>query len=336
MDLAVKSDVIVTIDIQRPTPKLGFGKTLIIGSSATGMDYKTYYDLEAVQKDFAQTTEVYKAAFALLNQGDNSPSEIAVMLHKTEGETLADFLPKIFEKDWYFLVSTSSQKTNILTIADAVEQNNSRQFFASSSNLEDLAAIKAKKYTRTTMFYHTTTDNYPEAAWLGACASADVGSITWKFKTLKGIDVLDISTTELMAIHGAGANTYVTKAGDDVTSEGKTVSGEYIDIIHARDYLVFSIQYAVQKLLNRSPKVRYDNTGIAQLEAEVRTILKRADLNGMIAHDDDGQALFSTRFKGRAETDPADREKRQYNEGSFRFELSGAIHSAAIKGTIVL
>ncbi|TQR29393.1 DUF3383 family protein [Brevibacillus brevis] len=334
--MAVKSDVIVRIDIQRPTPKLGFGKTLIIGSSAAGMDYKTYNDLEAVQKDFAQTSEVYKAAFSLLNQGDNSPSEIAVMLHKTEGETLADFLPKIFEKDWYFLVSTSSQKANILTIADAVEQNNSRQFFASSSSLEDLAAIKAKKYTRTTMFYHTSTDNYPEAAWLGVCASADVGSITWKFKTLKGIDALDISTTELMAIHDAGANTYVTKAGDDVTSEGKTVSGEYIDIIHARDYLVFSIQYAVQKLLNRSPKIRYDNTGIAQLEGEVRTVLKRADLNGMIAHDDDGQALFSTRFKSRAEVDPADREKREYNDGTFRFEQSGAIHGAAVIGTIVL
>ncbi|HBZ80916.1 MAG TPA: hypothetical protein DEP07_11085 [Brevibacillus sp.] len=334
--MAVKSDVTVTIDIQRPTPKLGFGKTLIIGSSAAGMDYKTYYDLESVQVDFAPSTEVYKAALALLNQGDNSPSEIAVMLYKTEGETLADFLPKIFEKDWYFLVSTSSQKANILTIADAVEQNNSRQFFASTSSLEDLAAIKAKKYTRTTMFYHTTTDNYPEAAWLGVCASYDVGSITWKFKTLKGIDVLDISTTELMAIHALGANTYVKKAGDDVTSEGKTVSGEYIDIIHARDYLVFSIQYAIQKLLNRSPKIRYDNTGIAQLESEVRTILKRADLNGMIAHDADGQALFSTDFKGRGEVDPADREKREYNDGTFRFELAGAIHAAAIKGTIVL
>ncbi|AYB36805.1 DUF3383 family protein [Brevibacillus laterosporus] len=332
--MAVKSDVTVTIDIQRPTPKLGFGKPLIIGTSAAGMAYKTYYDLDAVREDFAPSTEVYKAAFALLNQGDKSPSELAVMLHKTEGETLADFLPKIFEKDWYFLVSTSSQKASILTIADAIEQNDSRQFFASSSNLEDLAAIKAKKYTRTTMFYHTTTDNYPEAAWLGACASADVGSITWKFKTLKGIDVLDIGTTE--TIHDLGANTYVTKAGDDVTSEGKTVSGEYVDIIHSRDYLVFSIQYAIQKLLNRAPKVRYDNTGIAQLESEARTILKRADLNGMIAHDDEGQAIFNTNFKPRSQVDPADREQRVYNDGSFEFELAGAIHGTKIKGTIKL
>lgn len=334
--MAVKSDVTVTIDIQRPTPKLGFGKPLIIGTSATGMDYKTYHDLTALKEDFPENSEVYKAAFALLNQGDNSPSEVAVMLRKTEGETWTEFMPKIFAKDWYFLLSTSSQLTNITAIADAVEQDNSRQYFASTTSKEDLASIKAKKYTRTTAFYHTTTDNYPEAAWLGAAASAEPGSITWKFKTLKGIEPLDIDTTELNTIHDLGANTYVTKAGDDITSEGKTVSGEYIDIIHSRDYLVFSIQHAIQKLLNRSPKIRYDNTGIAQLEGEVRTVLKRADLNGMIARDEEGIARFNTNFKPRSQVDPADREKREYNDGTFEFELSGAIHTAKVKGTIIL
>ncbi|WP_301171032.1 DUF3383 family protein [Brevibacillus nitrificans] len=334
--MAVKSDVTVTIDIQRPTPKLGFGKPLIIGTSAEGKDYKTYYDLEALKKDFAENTEVYKAAFSLLNQGDNSPSEFAVMQRKTDGETWSDFMPKAFAKDWYFLVCTSSQVADITAIADAIEQNNSREYFFSTSSKEDLATTKAKAYTRTTALYHTTTDNYPEAAWLGAAASAEPGKITWKFKTLKGIVPLEIDETELQEIHALGANTYVTKAGDNVTSEGKTVSGEYIDLIHSRDYLVFSIQYAIQKLLNRAPKIRYDNTGIAQLESEVRTVLKRADLNGMIAHDDEGVALFSTNFKPRSQVDPADREKREYNDGTFEFELAGAIHTTKIKGTIIL
>lgn len=334
--MEVKSDVTVTIDIQRPTPKLGFGKPLIVGISATGMDYKTYFDLTALKADFPENTEVYKAAFSLLNQEDNSPSEFAVMMRKTDGETWSDFMTKAFAKDWYFLMSTSSLVADITAIGDAVELNDSRQYFCSTSSKDDLAQIKAKKYTRTTAFYHTTTDNYPEAAWLGAAASAAPGSITWKFKTLKGIEPLDIDTTEMNAIHDLGANTYVTKAGDDVTSEGKTVSGEYIDIIHSRDYLVFSIQYAIQKRLNRSPKIPYDNNGISQLESETRTVLKRADKNGMIAKDDDGLPLYNTYFKPRSQLDPADREKREYNDGTFEFELAGAIHTAKVKGTIIL
>ncbi|MEC0092884.1 DUF3383 family protein [Paenibacillus macquariensis] len=334
--MSVQNDVTVTIDIQRPTPKLGFGKPLIIGSSASGMDYKSYSDLDAVKADFAESTEIYLAARALLSQGDNSPAEIAVMLYKTTGETLEDLIGKIFLKDWYFLISTSSTIANITTIADAIELNGTRMFFASSSNKANLATIKAKKYKRTAVIYHTTTDNYPEAAWISRVGTIQPGGVTWKFKTLQGIKPMDIDTTEMKAIHELGANTYVTKAGDDQTSEGMTVSGEYIDLIHSQDYITQSIEFAVQKLFNRSDKVSYDNNGIAQIEGEVKTILRRADLNRMIAHDDDGLPIYSTTFKPRSQVDPADREKREYNDGKFSFELAGAIHKTKISGVIKL
>ncbi|WP_312118169.1 DUF3383 family protein [Brevibacillus reuszeri] len=323
------------IDIQRPTPRVGFGKPLIIGSSTAGQDYKNYADIDAIKKDFTENSEVYKAAFSLFNQEDNSPAEIAVMLRKTE-DNLADFLSNAFKKDWYFLVSTSSTLANITAIADAVEQNNSRQFFASTSSKADLAVIKDKKYSRTTIIYHETVDNYPEAAWIGEAASAAVGSLTWKFKTLKGIQPMDLDATELNEIHELGANAYVTKAGDDVTSEGRTVSGEFIDIIHSRDFLTFSIEYAVQKLLNRAPKIGYDDTGISQIESTVRTVLQRADNQGMIAKDADGIGMYGTKFKSRQEVDAADREAREYNDGEFFFENAGAIHKARIRGLIKL
>lgn len=336
--MADKSDVIVTIDIQRPTPKLGFGKPLILGSSEAGHGYKSYSDLAGVLVDYPTSTEEYKAAAALLGQGDDSPAEIAIVSRKTGAtpETLEDLLPTLFTKDWYFLVTTSTAVADITEIAEAVEQDNSRQFFFRTSSKVDLATILAEGYTRTTGFYHTDTTKYPEAAWIGRTGSADVGSVTWKFKTLTGIQPLDIDAIELAAIHALGANTYVTKAGDNVTSEGKTVSGEYIDIIHARDYLVYSIQYAIQKRLNAMPKIPYDDSGIAVLEGETRTILKRADNQGMIARDADGLPLYSTSFMSRAEVDPADREAREYNDGTFTFELAGAIHTAKIKGTIKL
>lgn len=333
--MAVKNDVTVTIDIQRPTPKLGFGKVLILGSAATAFPYTTFYDLDAVREQFAETTEVYKAALAIFRQ-DNAPSEIAVMLHKTTDETLADLINKAYNYDWYFVVSTSSKVADITTIADAVEIHKSRQYLASSKNKADLATIFAKKYKRTTMFYHTEVDNYPEAALVGAVGSEEPGSVTWKFKTLKGVTALDIDTTEMHAIHALGAITYVTKAGDDQTSEGKTVSGEYIDIVHSEDYIVHSIEFAVQKLFNRAKKVGYDNSGIARIEGEVKTILRRADINGMIAHDDAGVPLYSTTFQTRSQVDPADREKRVYNGGTFSFQLAGAIHETNIKGTIII
>ncbi|UVI28169.1 DUF3383 domain-containing protein [Paenibacillus spongiae] len=328
-------DVTVIIDMARPTPRLGFGKPLILGASTTGAAYKTYADLEGVKTDYAETTEEYKAAFALLNQGDDSPAEIAIMCRRTE-QSLSEALTEAFTKDWYFLISTTSDIDDVGEIAAAVEQDNSREFFIRSSDLVDVGVLRGAGYSRTTVIYHTNIANYPEAAWIGRAGSAPVGSVTWKFKPLNGIAPLEISNTELLAIHTTGANTYVTKAGDNVTSEGKTLSGEYIDIIHAKDYVKFSIEFGVQKLLNSSPKVPYDDTGIAQIESVVQTVLQRSFNQGIIAADADGLPLLGTTFKPRAEVDPADRAARKYNDGEFWFELAGAIHETKIRGQIRL
>ena len=333
-----KSDVTVIIDVQRPTPKLGFGKPLILGSSAAGSAYKNYSDLAGVLVDFANTTEEYKAAAALFGQGDNSPAQIAIITRKTSEPAveLDDFLPTLFLKDWYYLIATTAEVDDVILIADAVEADGTREFFTRSSSKTDLAEILVGDYERTTVFYHTTISNYPETAWVGRCGAADVGSLTWKAKTLTGITPLDISATELDEIHELGANTYLSKAGQSVTSEGKTVSGEYIDIVQSKDYVKASIELAVQSLINNTGKIPYDDTGIAMIEATVRTVLQRCFNTGMIAADADGLGLYGTTFKTRAEVDPADRAERTYNDGEFFFELAGAIHTTTIRGAIRL
>lgn len=333
-----KNDVTVTINIQQPTPKIGFGKPLILGDSTAGSVYKNYADLAAVAADFISTTEVYKAAQAIFAQGDNAPAEIAVITRKTAStaETLAEAVARALLQDWQFLITTTATVADVVAIADLIEADGTRLYAARSNSLSDLGTIHAEDYKRTFVTYHTTITNYPEAAWVGATGSAPVGSVTWKFKNLVGIQPMAITLTEMNAIHALGANTYVTKAGDNVTTEGKMVNGEYIDIIHSEDYLIGSIQFGVQKLLNRLPKVPYTDNGIASIESVVRDVLQRAFNSGMIASDADNLPLFGTTFKSRQEVDAADRAAREYNGGKFTFELAGAIHKAAIVGQIIL
>lgn len=334
------SDVTVGISVEKPSPILGgFGKPLILGSSAAGKDFKNYADLDAVMADYSKTTEEYKAAAVLFSQ-KNPPAELAIISRKTGASpvTLEDMLPKLFLKDWHFLMTTSTVVTDIITIADAVEADKSRQFIARTSSKEDLAAIKAKGYSRTAVMYHATVSNYPDAALLGAVGSLPVGSVTWKGWTLFGIAPMDIDATELNEIHSLGAITYVTKAGTNVTSEGKAVSGDFIDLIHSQDFVVDSIQFAVQDLFNQAQtantKIPYDNRGIAQIESAVRTVLQRAYLNGMIAADGDGVPIYNTTFPPRQEVDPANIAARSYPDGRFDFVLAGAIHTAVIRGVI--
>ncbi|WP_336761741.1 DUF3383 family protein [Paenibacillus sp. USHLN196] len=329
-------DVNVIIDIESPTPRLGFGKPLILGSAATGKPYKTYADLASVKAEFGETTEEYKAALAIWNQGDAAPAEIAIARQKTgvDSETVSDVLERLMKEDWYFLVTTTTLQADVEEFAAAIELDGTREYFTRSSDLVVVAALKSKLYSRTTVFYHTTISNYPEAALIGRVGSAPVGSVTWKFKFLQGIEPLDITNTELNEIHAAGAITYVTKAGRNQTSEGKTLSGEWIDVIHSKDYIKANIEYGIQILFADTDKVSFDNTGIAQLESVTRNVLRQAFLQNMIAQDDDGLPLYGTNFKRRSEVDPADRALRTYNGGEFWFDLAGAIHETTIRGLI--
>lgn len=335
--MSTLKDVTVTIDLVQPIGRLGFGTPLIYGAKAGGHDFKYYYELEAVKTDFSENSPEYLAAKSIFAQGDKRPDKIAIACRDTANEEeqyFADHLETLLDKDWYFLVCTSNAKEEVLKIADVTELDASKMFFTRSDSIEDITAIKAANKERTVVFYHKDINAYPEAGLIGAVAAAPVGSVTWKFKEIKDLAPMELSATELQAIHEAGALTYVTKAGRNGTSEGKTSTDVYIDIIHAKDYVRFNMEYQLQQLLNNTPKIPYTDAGIALIEGQCTSVLKDAFNNGIIAADENGQPLYSVNFKRRNEI-PADiREKREYNEGSFEFELAGAVHTVKIKGSI--
>ncbi|MCE5168525.1 DUF3383 domain-containing protein [Paenibacillus profundus] len=335
--MSALKDVTVSIDLIQPIGRLGFGTPLIYGAKAKGHDFTYYYELEAVKKDFQDNSPEYLAAKMIFAQGDKRPDKIAIACRDTANEEeqyFADHLSKLMDKDWYFLICTSNAKEEVLKISDAIELDGSRMFLTRTDNLEDAKAIKTADKERTIVFYHKDINAYPEAGWIGAVAAAPVGSVTWKFKEIKGLSPLEISATELQEIHDAGAVTYVQKAGRGGTSEGKTSTGVYIDIIHAKDYVRFNMEYQLQQLLNNTPKIPFTDAGIALIEGQCTSVLKDAFNNGIIAADENGMPLYSVHFKKRAEISAADRAKREYNEGSFEFELAGAVHGVKIKGAI--
>ena len=126
----------------------------------------------------------------------------------------------------------------------------------------------------------------------------------------------------------------MNKAGDVVTREGKTTSGEYIDVIDGNDYIIANITYKGQKLLNDSDKLSFDNIGISQLENVVTGVLSEAHSLGIIATNDNGTPAYTTTFAGRDEVSATDRADRHYKGGKFSYDLAGAIHTATINGTL--
>jgi hypothetical protein len=163
-----------------------------------------------------------------------------------------------------------------------------------------------------------------------------VGSYTVKNQILKGIAAQELTDAQIDAIHAKGGITFVAKAGDNVTSEGKVAGGEYIDVVENEDWIIQQITYKTQKLLNNANKIPFDNNGIAMLETAAQDVLAGAYGNGMIANKADGTPDYAVNYGLREEMAEADRAARKYLGGQFRFALAGAVHEVEVNGEITV
>lgn len=332
-------DIHVTIDIVKPAEYVGFGKPLILAEKTGPLEspFKNYKNLTEVAVDFPESTEAYAKAKSVFAQ-KHRPASISIAAYDPAAvdgiNTPVGILEKYYDNDWVFVIAADAELAERISIADFVETKRYKFFVTIAATPEDRTAFKTKGYERTIVFYHTKADEHPDAALVGEVANQTVGSVTWKFKTLIGITPIDIQPDELTAIHEDGAIAYVMKAGKPQTSEGIVVSGEYIDVMHGKDWVKFNMEMEIQTALSNAPKVPYSNEGISLFEGAATTILRTATSQGIIDKDDAGNPLYTIVTKSRSEMPEEERKGRKYSGLSFSYKPEGAIHEGDIKGEI--
>ena len=326
-------DVKVTIDLLKPIGKVGFGYPLILApNSEKAVAYTECTSVADVKKaGFDEKTGVYKAAYLMFLQ-NNCPTKIAVC---ATTDSAVEALPALITKDWRQLIVVSETDDAWATDIPAYIETTNKMYFATQATTPTEA--KYKDYERTVAFVYTGTDDYSRvaaAALVGATAGYEAGAITYKNIVIRGLTAEIMSATELEALHEKGAITIVEKAGDIVTTEGIVGSGEYIDIIDSKDWVVQNIEYQTQKTLNNMAKVPYDNNGIAILESVALNVLKTAYNNGMIGTNDDGSPAYAVNYALKENSADENIAARRYINGQFSFVLAGAIHYVEINGEI--
>lgn len=332
-------DVKVHIDLAKPIGKVGFGVPLVLLENADStIPYTIISNIDEAKTAGIDAEDVAYKAIQLLFAQANAPKQIAVYATTSEATTaLAD--TALVGSDWRQLVvvnegDTASAPTAISALVEAMD---GKLYFA-GLDTDDSTEITTSGLRRTVLFYCDATEDVPipEAALVGETAGRAAGSFTYKNLILSGVPAQELSDAQIDAIHKKGGITFVTKAGDNVTSEGKVAGGEYIDVIDSEDYIIQQLAYKTQKVLNNAAKVPYDNNGIAMLESVAADVLLDAYNNGMIATNADGTPAYSVSYALREDTAATDRANRLYLGGSFSFTLAGAIHEVEITGEITV
>ena len=366
------TDVDVVMSIERPKPTVGLGNLLIINQlsstpaqsgsgntsapsdqaevpsdklsaddildgillrktdAATGAVYREYASLDAVKVDYSDNDDVMAKAEAYFAQ-ENHSDRVAVLDIPSGKEQ--DALGAFWFFNWTFAVRAKSddQQSELTLLSNIFEANKDHFLVIQTNDTSVLNSLQGQSYT--IGLKHDTAEPM-DAAFVGEIATLPVGSVTWKFKTLQGITPESLTATELVGINKVNAVAYTTVFGKDQTTEGKTLSGEYIDTVHGIVWVKSNMESAMEKLLQDNGKVPYSQVGINLVLGAATQVLNKAYEQGIIQADVNGKADFSISATPREQQSAQDLSNRHYGGLSFTYHASGAIHTLTVHGTI--
>lgn len=339
------SDVKVTLDVQTPSAPENLGiLAIFIKDTETSVKTYTNPDADTLSTDLAGNSTALAAAQGYVAADDHA-DKLVVIRYK-DGEILTAHNTYADVGYEFAVVAGDSAAADAAVLANAFDGEKSRFVVypvpatTDTVTKADSIASGFRGTSRAIIFAAGTTTNaaYTAAGNLvGTLGNEKVGSITWKFKNLSAVTPTDLNAGQIKQLHQNKIFTYATKAGKAQTTEGFTVSGEFIDELHGDDWVKASVESALQKLLCDSPKLAYDSQGIASINAAITAVLMEANTNGIILTDaETNKGAFEVTTKSRDEVAQSDVATRKYSGASFTYRRAGAIHEVKVTGTVTL
>lgn len=309
--------------IQRKTVAVserGFG-TILILDNKKDIDFK-YVDGEDLKGLSGAVLDIANRLFMQKPQ----PQKVAVF--GKAGAIDAAFNAALeANNDFFFVVSTDNTTDSIKKLAELAQVHN-KIYGVTVNSVTDTKKLYDLKNDNTFIMYHDDPKAYAAEA-MTVIMSYKVGGKTAKFKTIQGVRAAKISTTELNELHEHKMYTYVEKLGVLQTTEGKVLSGEYIDIVLGEYWIRFKMEEALQRLALVNDKIPYTNTGIGMIVGACEAILNRAVEQGIV---EKGQ--YKVDYKLREDVPSNDVAERKYDYVMWTAMLQGAIHTGQISGVL--
>ena len=245
------------------------------------------------------------------------------------------------DNDWFGLIVCDSQSkaTAILQAAWLESQKKISEVQSADSACLDpasttdvMSAIKAAAYKNTGVVYHRKIGGLERlnTGWMGKQLVPEPGAATAAFKEVAGVTVDKLGTTAMNAVLAKNGSVYVNDSGLNITFEGKTGSGQFIDTTRGLHWLYARIQERIMQLLASSEIVPFTDGGIQTIVTNVKAVLDQGVTNGFLSPDEP-TTVTAPRARNVA---PADRVNRRLPDLDFDGALGGAIHGAKLRGKV--
>lgn len=212
----------------------------------------------------------------------------------------------IYDNQQTILVTSVDNITDLKTIHDAM-----------------VAQIAKNKLGNTITFINNNEDQYPEVESV-AYAVNHIPLDWMRIHGLEGIDANEWTEAEYAQIMAYNGLTMTNKAGDIVVSNSKTVDGTYIDHTFGAQYITNAVQVKMQRFLNSTNFLPYDNDGIALLKAQLESVMSEIGAMGLLVREN-GKPVYSVTTASRENVASDDYERRIYRGTKITCTLATAI-----------
>ncbi|QBO37279.1 DUF3383 family protein [Periweissella cryptocerci] len=322
------SDVVIKLREMVPVPSMNLGVPAIFVQGTT-VGYAEFNDLEAINDDTTLSTAVKAKATAIFNQ-TNTPPKVAVITFATGA--IATAATAYAGQDWHFGILATYVAADALALSNWAELNSEKIIAIQVPAVEGLTPLANNEFT--IGLVHPAAEHF-DAALVAEAGSQVVGSLTWKaVHDLVGVTPQTFTEAQYTAIKTARGIVYVTKTGAPQSSEGWTLSGEFIDVVHGDQWMKVRLMGALQQLITDENKVPFNPRGIALVQATITEVLNEGYQNGVVGETEAGDPAFDVQTKQRSELNSEDIAKRIYKGASFTYQRSAAIHGMDVSGTI--
>lgn len=296
----------------------------------SGATYVEYSGAGAVGYDYGEHSGIYAKAQAYFAQA-NPSDHISVMTY--DPSKLYDSLEAFWYFDWTFAIQAESKiGDETMSLSNIFEANKDHFLVLQTTDAGNYESYRGQNYT--IGLVHDLSEPM-DAALLGSTALLTVGSTTWKFRNLVGITPDLLTVNELNGITSCYAIAYVEVAGQGETSEGTSLSGEYIDTLHGVLWVKTEMQNRLERLLQSNNKIPYEQSGINMIQGVAITVLEQAWEQGIVLTNElNGKGDYTVTATPRSAQSRDDLSKRHYGGLSFTYHASGAIHTITVRGTV--
>lgn len=312
-----------------------------VGATATisGFSTTSYNGTAEIIERISENSYVVEYPSAL---ADSTASGSGVA---TISETFSNAIQKIndFNGEWYCALINSVLASDILSAASKIEslkkllivRSNETNNFDVADTSSILYQLKSLSYDRTAfIFNNDVSTKFIDSAWAGRMLPTIPGSENWAFKILKGVSSDNLLSSQSNAIFNQNGNTFENFAGQNITREGKVVSGEYIDIIRGVDWLKSKIQEELFLLLTNVEKLEFTDIGGDIIENKMKIVFERAVSNGLIAKDAEGNGIYKINIPKKSSMATNNVISRYFTGITFTGTLAGAINKIGISGNL--